>query len=475
MSLLETKVFSVLQKFDKYEQNRCRKYIYSPYFNANEQLRQLYDILVKEIAKPSKKGLSKQMVWKEIYPSKKYDDVRIRKHTSELMKLVEGYLTQQFYDEDSYNAAVNLMKVAERKGLDELYKGSIRNANRILEKHKSLSASYFLNKYRMEDYSFGLLFDNESRIDQKPLNYTRALKNLDQFYLAEKLRIYCSILSREYITSHDYEVEFMNEIIEYVSNNIEDVLPNVKVYYFMYLTYKDRSDLESYFKFRDLTNKFSTEFPQKEAYGIYNSLINYCGHQIRAGKKDFFKELFSIYKEMNDNGTIVINNSIHPAMFRNVVAIASNIEEYEWAENFISDNKEKLAEDQRENLVTFNLARLYFAQKKYDQVTNLLREVEYSDISLALQAKTILLMTYFDTDELDPLESFLESFRVYLNRHKEIPQQRKDYFKNLIKFTKKLTRIIPGDKEAVAKIKKEIEETENFRVRWLEEKIGELE
>ncbi|MEM8527973.1 MAG: hypothetical protein AAGG68_25250, partial [Bacteroidota bacterium] len=150
-------------------------------------------------------------------------------------------------------------------------------------------------------------------------------------------------------------------------------------------------------------------------------------------------------------------------------------EKFKWAENFIRDNKEKLPKEHRENMVSFNLARLHFMQKNYNKVIELLREVEYSDISLSLQSKSFLLMTYYDIEEIEPLDSLLESFRVYLNRHKEIPQPRRVYHKNLIKFTKKLTKVIPGDKAAVAKIKQEIEDTEGFRVKWLEEKIAELE
>lgn len=62
-----------------------------------------------------------------------------------------------------------------------------------------------------------------------------------------------------------------------------------------------------------------------------------------------------------------------------------------------------------------------------------------------------------------------------LNRHKEIPKQRQAYFKNLIKFTKKLTKIIPSDEKAIQKIKQEIEGIPSFKVRWLDEKIKELE
>jgi hypothetical protein len=326
----------------------------------------------------------------------------------------------------------------------------------------------------MEDYSFNII-SGESDIDQKPLNYSRAMTHLDQFYLAEKLRIYIGILSRQLSTSHNYTVKFIDEAIEYIKSNLDNLSPNIEIYYRLYLTYADREDIDNYLILRDLIHLYSSSFPQQEAYNMYASLINYCAKQISLGNKEFYKNLFSIYKEMLNNEILFNNGKIDPLIFKTIIAVAANLREFEWAEKFIKTNKDKIPEDQRENLVTFNLARLYFTQKKYDKVTDLLREIEYSDISLALQAKTMLLMTYYDTDEFDPLESFLESFRVYLNRHKEIPQHRIDYHKNLIKFTKKLTRIIPGDKEAVAKIKKEIEEKENFRVRWLEEKIAELE
>jgi len=43
------KVFSILRKFDKYEQNRLRKFVQSPYFNRNERLEKLLELLIKDI------------------------------------------------------------------------------------------------------------------------------------------------------------------------------------------------------------------------------------------------------------------------------------------------------------------------------------------------------------------------------------------------------------------------------------------
>ena len=89
----------------------------------------------------------------------------------------------------------------------------------------------------------------------------------------------------------------------------------------------------------------------------------------------------------------------------------------------------------------------------------------------------MLIATYYELDEIEPLDSLFQSFRAYLNRHnKDIPEQSRKRYINLIKFTKKLTNIRPKDTKAIEKLRKEINESEGVvSVKWLREKINELE
>ena len=87
------KLYSILESFDKYEQNRCRKYIESPYFNRSEQLVVLFDLLIKHTNKKTNSLLDKAVLWKKIHPKRSYDDVRFRKYASDLLKLVEGFIS----------------------------------------------------------------------------------------------------------------------------------------------------------------------------------------------------------------------------------------------------------------------------------------------------------------------------------------------------------------------------------------------
>ena len=88
----------------------------------------------------------------------------------------------------------------------------------------------------------------------------------------------------------------------------------------------------------------------------------------------------------------------------------------------------------------------------------------------------MLIATYYETDEVEPLYSLTDSFRTYLNRHKtDIQEHRRVSFLNLIKFTRKLTKIMPGDQKAIEKVLEEVGQTKNIAsINWLKEKITEL-
>ena len=157
--------------------------------------------------------------------------------------------------------------------------------------------------------------------------------------------------------------------------------------------------------------------------------------------------------------------------------IALRLGKFEWTGNFIHNYNIRIPESYRENAVSFNLANLHFYQKNYEKVIELLQTVEYEDFSYNLNSKAMLIATYYEIDEIEPLYSLLDSFRTYLNRNKTTIQEfRRISFLNLIKFTKKLTKILPGDSKAIQKFKEDLERTKNVSsIGWLQEKISELE
>ena len=234
----------------------------------------------------------------------------------------------------------------------------------------------------------------------------------------------------------------------------------------------------NYMNLMELLKKYGDLFPRNEAEFIYATALNYCIKKINQGNQQFLEEYFNVFVILLEKELLLTDGELSPWHFRNIVVAALRLGKYDWTENFIYTYKSYLPSAMRENAVSFNLAQLYFSQKKFNKVIELLRNVEYDDFTYNLNSKTMLLSTYYEMDEIEPLYSLMDSFRTYLNRHKDFSAAKRSHYTNLIKFTKQLTKTMPGDKKAIDKLKKEVEEAEPkgiASITWLKEKIADLE
>ena len=237
----------------------------------------------------------------------------------------------------------------------------------------------------------------------------------------------------------------------------------------------DPDNQDHFFELKELLHRHGNIFPIAELVNLYHSAINYCIQKLNKGNQDFLNDLFDLHKELVER-EISAGWELSPWDFRNLIVVALRMGKYEWSEDFIENYAQYIPESYRNNAITFNLATVHFYQQKFEAVIQLLREVEYEDPSYNLNSKAMLLATYYETDEIEPLYSLFESFRVYLNRNKDIPENRRRNFKNLIKYTKRLTKITPGDSKSLEKLKREVNSTRNIAsIGWLKEKIAEME
>ncbi len=472
---MNNKTYTILQSFDKYEVNRLRKFLQSPYFNMNEAIVALFEVFTKDIFGKKTKELEKEFIWGKIYGQKKYDDVRFRKLNSELLKLVEKFLAQQIYEENPIRQAVHLMEAVGQKKLEKLYSSTVRTARRLSDQQKFRPANFYFYQYEIEKNYYELTeFENKRSAKS---NIEEIARNLDYFYFSEKLRIYNSIISRQKQGSHEYDIVMVDEIISSVGSPRYQGIPPIEIYNQICLINKDFENETHYFKLKKLISLYIDQFPLSEAILIGKYILNYSIGKANRGDSKFIREYFESYRNLLEKGIIFEEKEgLSPWEFKNIVLAALRLGEYSWTEEFIHSYSKSIPVEFRENAVTYNLAQLYFYQKKYDEVIRLLNQVEYEDLAYNLNSKLMLIAVYYETDEIEPLYFLMDAFRVYLNRNKKIANDKKPLYTNFIKFTKKLSKIIPGDKKAIEKLKIEISETNGVaNLKWLKEKIAELE
>lgn len=424
--------------------------------------------------------ISKMDIWVEIEPESAYDDAKFRKFTSDLLKLFERFLAQQIYEQNNLNIANNLLENVAKKKILKLYNSVLTTAERLSKRHIDRNSDYYYYLYGFEKNKFNLTSEFEKKSKKKKkfnwLNIAEMSDNLDVFYIGEKLKLYSTLLSWKRVYKLDMELNFIDEIIGFVNKIDYEEYPPIAIWYQIYLTTSDNENIDHYYKLKVLIDKYIDFFPREEAQDIYESALNYCIRKANTGHFEFYNESLGLYKDLLRNDMLIEDNQLSPTRFRNIVFVATKVENYSWAEEFIEKYQYRIDSKYRENAVTYNLARLNFFKEDFEKVLQYLRDVEFDDIVYELGSKNMLIKTYYELDEISPLFSLLDSFNVFLNRYKRtIPDNRRKNYKLLIKYVKKLINSSYRDKAGLQKVKKEINEAGNFPDKdWVLEKIDEL-
>ena len=488
--MTDNKLYIVLTYFDRIEQNRLRKYIRSPYFNVNETLMDLFDIIIQYIDKNEGKIekrkrskldtshlLTKEGIWQKLFKIEPYNDTRFRKLSSELLKLVEGYLAQEIYENKPLQQINYLFEAVGDKRIEKLYTSTERNA-RLISTHQNLKpADYYYYQYLIEKNYYESLDVDMQRGEKS--NVEKIINYLDEFYLAEKLKWYDSLLSRKSIVNHDFKVLFIDEIIEHIQKYPYEHNIVISIYTKVLLT-RIYEDIEQ--NFHDLCSlleKNIDKFSKTEQYELYSCALNYCIRKFNKGESKFMSLYHELFEKMLENEVAfyaISDGSLSPWDFKNTILFSLRLGKYEWTENFIQKYKNRLPKEFRDNAVSYNLALVYFYQKKFNKVMELLREVEYEDISYSLGSKSMLMAIYYEQDELDALFSLSDSFKTFLSRHKDINDGLRNPYLQYIHFVRKLTKIKNGDKKSIEQIRQEIKDAKGVASeKWLLEKLAELE
>lgn len=467
------KVYQALECLPVADLKRLHKYLASPYFNQSKTLLRLFEYFEASIARANG-GFDRRALWSELFPGEPYDDVNFRKYCSDLLKLIEDFMANEIVAEDPVRQKIDTLDYVVNHKIEPLYNGVLRQSRTLLEKQPYRSMDYYRNAYEIERLYYSMM-DFDVKINVRA-NIEEISRNLDLFYWIEKIKLYSAVLSQRKTGNHTYDLHFVEDIRQYLTRFPLQDVPGLAVYYYSLLTLLDEDNVENYYNLRRMLDEYGSAMSQREAIELFDSALHYCTGKLNKGDRSFLQEYFDLFEQAIQKGIFLVNGELASWRLNNVIVAALRLGKLDWAENFVQTHRLHLPEETRENTYSFNLARVYLYQKKYDRVLDLLRNVEYEDIGYNLISKTMLTITYYELDEIEALDSFLESFRMFLNRHKNIPQQRRQSYLNLLKYVRKMTRLAPGDKAARDKLRTELVANRSVTVNyeWLVEKLEEL-
>lgn len=467
------KLIGLFQTFSSSDFFLFRKFLCSPFFNENEELINLFDHL-KTIGfqkEETEKKDHKLGIWKAIFPKKKYDDIRLRRMFSDLLQLAFDYLAHQQFRVNPAAKKVFLLRSLSHSKLEKHFAGAVRQTQKELAKTGLTDADFHYLSYMLERRQH----EWQENVPRKSVDFKyleKADHHLDCYYLSRKLEHYSDTLNYQDLFESSAQINLPPQFFEYLKRpDFQNELV-VRAWHLVVLM-NENPEAEDYFlHLKNLVEEQGRKLDKNTLKSLLIHLMNYCIFtKIHKNRPDYNGELLSLYKTALDKEIIIENGELPLAHYKNIIAISVHLKDFEWVEEFIQTYTSFLPPADRENAVYYNLAKVYFQQKKHEAVIEQLRSVEYQNVEYAIGSRLMLLQTYFELEEVTPLDSLLDSFKIYLRRSQHITKDTKQRCLNVIRFTKKLTQLAPYDKVKREKLHEQISNCKNVGLKpWLLEK-----
>ena len=438
-------------------------------FNRREDVALLCEYLVDNINKTSAKGFSAEALWAAMFPDKPLDNKQLRHIMSFLLTAIRQYIAWSEWQTDEADMQRYLLKGLRQRGLDQMFEKAWENGTEQVNEQPIRDAQYHFSKYLLHQEHI----EHTSRRERSAkLNLQPLPDELTTFYLSEMLRYACLAHIHQAVAGQVYRLDLLQIILKTAGRQEMLQMPAVALYYHAYRMLESPAEDEPFERLKLALKDHEHRFSQEEMRGLYLMAINGCIRRLNAGRKAYVREAFDLYAVALERGFLMENGVLSGFTYKNILRVAVGLGEHDWAEQFLEKQRNNLHPKERDNLYRYNLAYLRFRQRDFTRALPLLQQVDLEDVLNNLDARRMLLQTYFELQEWDALESLLLSFSAFLRRQKNLGYHRTTN-ENLIAYTKKIMETDRKDRTALKSLYQEIEPRDDVAEKaWLLERCS---
>jgi hypothetical protein len=449
------------------------RFLNSPVFNTNSRLADLHGYLCKYHPELPAESCDKEMLFRFLYPTEMYEDTKIRLAISDLNKMLEQYLAFQHWRAQPQEVYLQLIKKLRKMGATEVYNRQIGQAPFSLE-----SAWRYSDEERLRLLQFALerSEDPSRSLSRHNDNFLQEWNDtLDTHYLLAKLKVSIAMLNNQQMFQQQHRLTLLPELRSWLAEHLDKQSPVVRLFYLMLLLTENPDDPECYAQAAHYLRTELDEAPLDDQINLHAFIRNHCIRRINKGEQSFLTELLGWYQDALRRNLFVAKSDFSPWEFKNIVSLGLRLGELDWTEKFIDQHAPQIAEAYRDNAFRFNQARLHFAKGEYPKVPRLLQQVVFDDVFYSLDARVLLLKTYYERQDDISLFSLVASFKNYLRRNKELSNNVKTTYHNLVIYVSRLAKLTPGEKDKARQLQARLmRETQLADKTWLLEKARQL-
>lgn len=474
----QRKIFQLLASLSSKELKEFRLFLASPLCNKSDTLKHLFDLIRPFHPNFTHVKLKDEQLFEKLTRERSFSRKYLTDRLHELSVLLEDFLAIQYIRTNHEEKRRALRKALIQHKQFKLFQKE--NQKRI-ENLEASSANSWQKNLELWELHYEIYTHPEThKFTEKKDEATDMMEYLDEAYIILKLRYGFHKKWRFKIFEDTHEDSLLQSLIE---NSKKNKNPTIQIYLLLF-EYFDSRDKTSIWEQTLLVYKKQFEhLPREEKLAILIFLIN-IGYKLATSKKpSFFNRMLELYQFGLNNNLLVHHGRLSEHTFKNIVITGSSIKAFKWTKSFIQTYEQYLPESVKGNTLFLAQAYLAFYQGDFQKAFDLLQSPPEPRIGDKIQFKSLQVRCLYELQTRDhsfqeTLLSALSSFSVFLQRAKNLSEERKTAYKNFIHMVHQLCLEqgkISIKKQSHQKLNLTLEKRKNIIARsWIKEKIDQI-
>lgn len=468
----QSKFIQLLKTMNAAEFRRFRKMLQSPFFTTNINLLAFYDTIKAYYPSFESSKLSKEKIFKKIFPERRYDDNKMRALLKEMTRLVEDCFLNFDLRQSPYHRQKRLVNIYGKRELYPFFKKGIHYLIKELNTKPYRDLEYYKE---VADLNLSYYFHpltNPYDISNNALE--ESIDSMDHYFALYKLRYGNELRNQARIVKKSYKLRFM-EAIEVESDLFESSVL-IKLYRYLAKVFEEEKT-ESFKQLEKLYFPNIESISTEDRQLIFFYSLNFINRQVNLGYSEYSKKALEWYRYGLVDGLLIQKGRISEITFGNIVTYGCREKDFKWTKKFIEEYGEKLNSSNQEEVVQFNLGLVHFYNHELDKSFTILNKYNFPQ-SLQLRVRftsiRVLFMQFLkDHTYYGSFFSYAKATQKYMDRtnffSKAVLEPHKNTIGILISLSKKIIKF-----EAPSSIQqwftKKLEANDKLVVKgWLEE------
>ena len=459
-------LIEILKTFDKRDKIEFKKFLSSRFLNPYPKTVMLYKALLSFAPDYNTGKLNRKTLSAKFRLNTAYNDSTMRDLLSKLNLSANKYLAYANFNNDELSLLQHQRnEYFSRKLLTHIDKNINISENRINDINET-DTDYFLKNMILKTAKFNYYVINKKIYNRQFLNESVGLLSSSSGYLLalfilESIKLNDTIVKiskrHENISNRNIipallKTFHLEKTIMALARNNKRLSHIFRIYYYLFMMFSNR-DSQKYFRmYKQSILNNENKINKDEMHFLFGRLIDYCVNKCNEGINEFYEELFSSFSILLEKRyfTNSTNKYLSEDLFRNIIHSAIRAKKLKWAEQFIKSFKNDLHPKNRDQLINYAYANIYFETGSFNKSLDYLLNANLEYITLKIDIKMLLLKIFFELGSFEQIYSLIDSFKHFITNHEFIFSARREKLKDFLNFYEILFRAVNrNDRESI--------------------------